>query len=92
MNFFLITYDIPDDKRRTKTAHLLQDYGERVQFSVFEVWLDPVMRRDLLARLETLIVAEEDTVRIYQLCAACQKQVVAFGLGHTPEPPQVVII
>lgn len=36
--FYLISYDIPDDKRRTKIAHLLEGYGERVQYSVFEVW------------------------------------------------------
>lgn len=36
---YLISYDIPDDKRRLKIAHLLEGYGERVQYSVFEVWV-----------------------------------------------------
>ena len=92
MDFFLITYDIPDDKRRTKTASLLQDYGERVQFSVFEVWLDEAMQRDLMSRLKKIIDDEEDSVRLYQLCASCQKQVMALGQGRLPEPPGVVII
>ncbi len=33
---FLISYDIPDDRRRTKLAHFLLDYGDRVHYSVFE--------------------------------------------------------
>ncbi len=32
---FLITYDISDDKRRTKVFHTLQANGDHAQFSVF---------------------------------------------------------
>lgn len=33
--FFLVSYDVSDDKRRNKVAKRLLDYGERVQYSVF---------------------------------------------------------
>src|SRR6185436_13646804 len=36
----LVSYDIPDDRRRTKLANALKDFGERVQYSVFEFLLD----------------------------------------------------
>ncbi|MCA9742068.1 CRISPR-associated endonuclease Cas2, partial [candidate division KSB1 bacterium] len=32
----LVSYDIVDDKQRTKLAKRLQNYGQRVQYSVFE--------------------------------------------------------
>jgi len=67
MDFYLVSYDIPNDRRRTKVASLLQDYGQRVQFSVFEVWLTQATQRELLGRLEKLIDAEEDSVRLYWL-------------------------
>ncbi|MBC7317262.1 MAG: CRISPR-associated endonuclease Cas2, partial [Chloroflexi bacterium] len=37
--FYVISYDIPNDRHRLRIAHLLEGYGERVQYSVFEVWL-----------------------------------------------------
>ena len=36
---YLITYDIEDDKRRKKISDLLEGYGVRVNYSVFEFYL-----------------------------------------------------
>ena len=44
--FYLVTYDITDDQRRTKVAKILEDFGDRVQYSVFEMILDRVEQRD----------------------------------------------
>ena len=41
--FYLVSYDIPDTKRRTKLAKTLEDFGDRVQYSVFECILDGVL-------------------------------------------------
>lgn len=30
----VVSYDIPNDRRRTRLAHTLKDFGERVQYSV----------------------------------------------------------
>ncbi len=38
---WLIAYDISLDERRTRIAHLLESYGDRVQYSVFVVDLRP---------------------------------------------------
>ena len=35
----LVTYDIPDNKRRQKLADFLERYGRRVQKSVFECFI-----------------------------------------------------
>jgi CRISPR-associated protein Cas2 len=92
MDFYLVSYDILDDKRRTKVASLLQDYGQRVQLSVFEVWLDNALQQELLDKLRQRIKLEEDSVRLYGLCAACQKKVITLGQGGPPEAPGVIII
>ena len=33
---FIICYDITDDSLRAKIVKILEDYGERIQYSVFE--------------------------------------------------------
>lgn len=38
--FYLVSYDIPETRRRTKLAKILEDFGDRVQYSVFECILD----------------------------------------------------
>lgn len=37
--FCVVTYDIPDDRRQTKVANTLEDFGDRVQYRVFEMEL-----------------------------------------------------
>ncbi len=92
MDFYLVSYDVPGDRRRTKIASLLEDYGHRVQFSVFEVWLDKHTLADLLKRLDALLQPEEDSVRLYRLCGNCQTTVVIRGLGSAPQPPGPLIV
>jgi CRISPR-associated protein Cas2 len=49
-HWHLISYDVRDDKRRRRTAKFLEGQGDRVQFSVFRLY---VSRRQLLqVRLE----------------------------------------
>ncbi len=52
----LVAYDIPDDKRRSALAQILEGYGDRVQYSVFIVDVAPSrvvrMRNELLATMK----------------------------------------
>jgi CRISPR-associated protein Cas2 len=81
---YLITYDIPLTKRRTKVHDLLQGYGFRVNDSVFEITITPTQMKTLATRLTMLIKPKNDSVRIYPLCIACAKD--AFALGKEPTP------
>jgi CRISPR-associated protein Cas2 len=47
-NFYIIVYDVVDDKRRLKIAKYLESIGERAQKSVFEVYLNPQELEKLL--------------------------------------------
>lgn len=38
---WVVAYDSPNNKRRRKLAKLLEGYGERLQWSVFECRLHP---------------------------------------------------
>ncbi len=78
----VITYDISDDKRRTKIHKALKSYGQWMQFSVFECTLTVAEYTRLRNRLNKLIRPEEDSIRFYFLCACCQGKVERIG-GET---------
>lgn len=76
---FVVTYDISDDKRRTKIHKVLSSYGQWMQFSVFECSLTPTQYTKLRNRLNKLIKAEVDSIRFYFLCECCQQKVERIG-------------
>lgn len=75
----VVSYDIPDDKRRTKVMKTLEGYGQRAQYSVFECELRPADLDRLKARLRELIDERQDDVRFYQLCDNCLGKVTLLG-------------
>jgi len=87
-----VAYDIPSDRRRTKLADHLENFGRRVQLSVFECLLEEKQVERMRAGIERLIDTEEDTVRIYRLCATCEERVEILGRGVRSEDPDVYIV
>jgi len=87
-----VAYDIPSDRRRTKLADHLENFGRRVQLSVFECLLEEKQVERMRAGIERLIDTEEDTVRIYRLCGTCEERVEILGRGVRSEDPDVYIV
>lgn len=88
----IVAYDIPSDKRRARMANALKDFGERVQYSVFECRLDAEQTELLKARVVKILITESDRLRIYRLCATCVASVETFGTGEVVEDPDVIVI
>lgn len=91
-SFYILAYDIADDKRRQKIAKLCEGMAERVQHSVFEGYFTPAELEKMLKKAQRLMKAEEDSLRIYPLCAACRLKVTTHGCGRVTPPPQVIIV
>jgi len=89
---YVVSYDIPDDRRRTRIHSALTGYGTWVQFSVFECFLDRKQRAKLEVRLHKEIHHTEDTIRIYGMCATCHGKVEILGRGDAPEEEQVYML
>ena len=88
---YVIAYDIPEDKRRTKIHKVLLGFGKWTQYSLFECFLN---RKDLVllqARLAKHLIAQQDSVRFYPLCANCVSKVETVG-GSLPGDDQVFIV
>ena len=80
----LVTYDVSTTneagkKRLHKVAKQCQNYGQRVQNSVFECILDPAQLTQLQNRLEEIIDLEQDSLRFYYLGNEWRKRVVHIG-------------
>ena len=60
--FFLVSYDVADDRRRTRISKLLEGWGDRVQYSVFCCQLNPRERHALMEALKERLHAREDQV------------------------------
>lgn len=75
---YLIAYDITNDKIRTRIGNILEDYGKRVQYSVFECWVEEDKLNDLINLLETEI-KEDGNIRIYPLCKSCFEKSIGIG-------------
>ncbi|ASC69875.1 CRISPR-associated endoribonuclease Cas2 3 [Halomicronema hongdechloris C2206] len=88
----LITYDIPDNKRRTKLATFLEGYGRRVQKSVFECFLTQAEMQELHRRIQRRVNPDEDNVRFYWLTPQSVAKSLAIGSDPPTPPPNVYII
>ncbi|ACV76430.1 CRISPR-associated protein Cas2 (plasmid) [Zymomonas mobilis subsp. mobilis NCIMB 11163] len=80
----LVTYDVSTTegngaKRLRAVAKSCRDFGQRVQFSVFEIEVDPAQWIKLKARLEDIILPTVDSLRYYYLGAHWQKRIEHVG-------------
>lgn len=77
---FVISYDVADNKRRRKLVKLLETFGRRVQYSVFEAYLNKRQVEHILRDAEKIInIKDKDSIRIYSICSACYKEGVYVG-------------
>ncbi len=80
--FYMICFDIGDERRLIKVSDAAENYGTRVQRSVFECWLDDQGLSRLKNTMKELINAEEDQVRYYSLCPKDREKVLIDGPGE----------
>ena len=93
--FYLISYDISEDKRRTKVFKTLQDFGDRVQFSIFCCQLNKRELLELKERLKKCIHQKEDQILFIDAGpvsnANPHPEINYLGKIWTPEPRVQII-
>ncbi|RRR68499.1 MAG: CRISPR-associated endonuclease Cas2 [Candidatus Viridilinea halotolerans] len=88
---YIVAYDIPEDKRRTKVHRLLCGYGTWTQYSLFECWLTKRQLIELRAKLSPHLREDRDSVRLYVMCGACQQNVITIGSAAPNDPVTVIL-
>lgn len=79
--FIVVSYDVAGSKARRRVASELENFGVRIQYSIFECHLDDKRLEDLEGRLSELIDWETDRVAYYRLCADDAGQILTDGPG-----------
>lgn len=84
----LITYDISDDKLRTKFAKYLSKFGFRLQYSVFEIRNSETVLRNIETEIQNTYMkrfTEEDSIIIITLSETCKKTCYGYAKNEEKE-------
>ncbi|WP_338669721.1 CRISPR-associated endonuclease Cas2 [Pseudodesulfovibrio methanolicus] len=93
----LVSYDVsfeePDGKRRLRRiAKICENFGQRVQYSVFECVVEPAQWVQLRHRLLDAYDEDRDSLRFYFLGKNWQRRVEQHGAGTTYDPETDTLI
>ena len=80
---WLVCFDISDDKKRDNIASMLEEYGIRVQRSVFEIEINKTNLKKLTEKIKRLI-KKEDSIRFYFMQNDTIIKSFYFGFGSKP--------
>lgn len=92
---YIVSYDVSSDRLRNKIVKVLLNYGQRVQYSVFECEIPRKSFEQMYQKLAVLMAAsEEGNIRLYHLCGKCEEEVREIGIqkGRVGSLEEVVII
>ncbi len=86
----VVAYDITDPRRLRQVAKHCEDYGIRVQYSVFECRLEAGYFEEFWSGLMDLIEPEEDRIVAYRICATCAAEIRSGGIMQNTEKQKAV--
>jgi CRISPR-associated protein Cas2 len=93
----LVAYDVETEtkagqRRLRRVAKMCQNFGQRVQFSVFECLVDPAQWVALRSKLVGEIDPAKDSLRFYFLGANWQRRVEHVGAkpSYNPQGPLIL--
>ena len=93
----LVTYDVSTEtregrRRLAKVSKTCQNYGQRVQLSVFECLVDPAQWTELRQKLINIINEDKDSLRFYFLGKNWKKRIEHIGAkaSYDPEGPLIL--
>ena len=77
---YVVSYDIKSDRIRNKLAKLLEGYGVRIQYSVFECRITEKRFQKLYQDIFLLLDNDpEGSVRFYTLFKNCEDKILTIG-------------
>ncbi len=84
----ILTYDISNNKTRTKFSKFLSKYGVRVQYSVFRIKNSSRVLNNIINEIENRfqpLFGIGDSIYIFKLCENCDKKILRYGHASNEE-------
>jgi CRISPR-associated protein Cas2 len=94
-NTYLVCYDIRDDKRLRKVFKAMRNYGDHLQYSVFECQLTPIDLAKCQHELGEIIKHNEDQVLFVDLGTTegrGERVITALGQPYTPLNAPCIVV
>ncbi|HRP90007.1 MAG TPA: CRISPR-associated endonuclease Cas2 [Edaphocola sp.] len=88
----LVSYDISNDKLRSKFSKFLMKYGGRLQYSVYEIKNSPRVIENIKTKIENYFAKsfeQSDSVIIFVLSKTCE--VVKYGYAKNDDEDLIII-
>ena len=89
----LVSYDISDNKVRTKFAKFLSKFGHRLQYSVFEIDNSDRFIEIISAEIENRFkhyFNEADSVMIFKMTSSCE--IIRYGYAKKDDEELIIIV
>ncbi len=88
----LVSYDISDNKLRTRFSKFLKKFGHRLQYSVFEIRNSRRILNHVIAEIKNDFekeFTEMDSIIIFDLSEQCKK--ITFGYAKHDDEEVIII-
>lgn len=89
--FCVVAYDVSDDRRRNRIVKILEKYGVRVNYSVYECMFTPLRFQKIQQAIFQKIDQKEDVVIYYPICVDCYTRIV-YQPEREQKPECVVMV
>jgi len=88
----LISYDISDNKKRTKFNKYIRKYGHRLQYSVYEIENSERILDNIITDINNKFMKtfdEYDSVYIFRLTNSCE--IIKFGYAKNEDLDLLIV-
>ena len=88
----VVSYDISDDKLRTRFSKYLSKFGHRLQYSVFEIDNSPRIIDNIITDIKNKFekkFTQQDSVIIFKMSSSCE--IFRFGYAKNAEKDFFII-
>ena len=86
----LVCFDVTDDKTRLKLVKVLESFGKRCQFSIFEVNLDSEIYIRFKKEIDIINFSENDKLFIYPIPEESGRRI--FRIGPYIKEEDVIVV
>jgi len=93
----LVSYDVSTEdsqgaRRLRRVAKICEDYGQRVQYSLFECLVPPELWLRMKKNLESVINSKKDSLRYYYLGSNWKRKIEHVGAKPSYNPEGTLIV
>lgn len=88
----ILSYDISDDKKRTKFSKFIKKYGVRLQYSMYEIINSDRVLNNVCAEIENKFSKQfdqSDSVYIFKLSSSCET--IKYGYAEHEDDTLIIL-